>query len=267
MIEFGIAGKPSVSKNLQQGMAYLNKIGLEALELQFGRGMRIGEDALKKITIAAHDNGIKLSAHAPYYINLNSKNPETVVKSRKWILDTVAIAQKTDSYLVVIHAGVLNDEYPDATTRITQELRPVIEELEDAGSNILLGLETMGRDRSWGLLDEIKELCKMSKLIVPVIDFAHIHARFNGMFKTQQDYEKVLSDYDELGLGSLHAHFTSIEYGPKGEKKHLPVSNQDPPFLPLAKALKKREYPIRLICESPLLEMDALQLKEWYYSV
>lgn len=249
-------------------MAFLNKIDLDALELQFGRGLRLSDEAIERISKAAEDNGIALSAHAPYYINLNSLNPETIEKSKGWILDTVEVAQKTNASIVVVHAGRRGkEEEGDPTAIISKGFKTIMEEMEKKGWDTYIGIETMGKEGTWGTLEEIERVCRISKLFVPVIDFAHIHSLYNGHFKTQRDYEKVLQSYEELDTGFLHCHFTSVEYGPKGEKKHLPVETRDPDFLPLAKALKKKDYRVRLICESPLLEEDALQLKEWYDSV
>jgi deoxyribonuclease-4 len=268
MIEFGIAGKPRASKNLEQGMNYLRQIGLDATELPFGRGMRLGDDAIKRIGAAALDNGIALSAHAPYFVNMNSCNPETIKKSKNWILDTMEVARKVDAYLVVVHAGQRHDgDTEQATQAVKDGLLPVLEGMESKGLDIFLGIETMGKHSTWGTLEEIKEVCGISKRFVPVVDFAHVHALHNGLFKKQRDYESYLASYEELDLGFLHCHFTGIEYDEKGEKKHLPVESRDPDFLPLARALKKKDYRVRLICESPLLEEDALQLKEWYDSV
>jgi deoxyribonuclease-4 len=268
MIEFGIAGKPRASKNLEKGMGHLRKLGLDATELPFGRGMRLSEDAIKRIGKAAQDNGIALSAHAPYFVNMNSRNPETIEKSKNWILDTMEVARKVDASIVVVHAGQrLEGDSGEATQAVKGGLLPVLEAMESRGLDIFLGIETMGKLSTWGTLEEIKDVCSLSKLFVPVVDFAHVHALHNGLFKKQRDYDNYLKSYEELDIGFLHCHFTGIEYDEKGEKKHLPVDSRDPDFLPLAKVLKKKDYRIRLICESPLLEEDALQLKEWYGSV
>ena len=268
MLKFGIAGKPSTSKNLEQGMTLLNKLELDACELQFGRGIMLGDKAIEKITKSAEDNGISLSCHAPYYINLNSENPETVERSRKWLMETLDVAMRTNSKMIVAHAGRVDPNDPDAATQaILDGLVPVLELMDEKGCDIPLGLETMGKPRSWGRLEEVKEVCRTSQHLAPVIDFAHIHALYNGLFKTQRDYEKVLSSYEETGMDFLHCHFTCVEYSEKGEKKHLPVDARDPDFIPLAMAFKKKGYNITMICESPLLEKDALQLKEWYESV
>jgi endonuclease IV len=44
----------------------------------------------------------------------------------------------------------------------------------------------------------------------------------------------------------------------------LPVSSGSPPFVPLAEAWKEQGWEGRLICESPLIEKDALVLQKEY---
>ena len=53
----------------------------------------------------------------------------------------------------------------------------------------------------------------------------------------------------------FHAHFSGIEYGPKGERKHLKTTKKF--FEPLAAALIKTRRDITLICESPQPYKDA----------
>ena len=264
MISFGIAGKPACSKNLEAGMSQLRKMGLDALEVQFGRGIMLKKDAMRRIAAAARDNGIRLSCHAPYYINFNSLKPETRERSSDWLRDTCAAAGELGADIIVVHAGRTGDNRADASEAIRSGIGDALERLKDIDWNGHIGIETMGKASAWGELEEIKELCALSKRLVPVIDFAHIHALYGGCYNHAKDYEATLSSYEELDKASLHAHFTCIEYDAKGEKKHLPVSALDPDFHPLAKVLKKRKYPIRIICESPMLEQDAAILKQWY---
>ena len=50
--------------------AWLAAKGLTAFEYQCGRGVRCGEETALKIGAAARANGIQMSIHAPYFINL-----------------------------------------------------------------------------------------------------------------------------------------------------------------------------------------------------
>lgn len=245
-------------------MSHLRKIGLDALEVQFGRGIMLGNEAMRRIADAARDNGIKLSCHAPYYINFNSVKMETRERSSDWLIDTCTAARELGADIIIVHAGRSGSSRVEASEAIRSGIDGAIDRLKAIGWTGHIGIETMGKASAWGELEDIKALCSMSRRLVPVIDFAHIHALYNGCYKKAKDYEATLLSYEEMDKGFLHAHFTCIEHDEKGEKRHLPVSALDPDFHPLAKVLKKRQYPIRIICESPMREKDAIILKQWY---
>ena len=65
-------------------------------------------------------------------------------------------------------------------------------------------------------------------------------------------------------LDDLHIHLAGISYSEKGEKHHLPFLESDFNFIECLKALKDYKVKGCIICESPLLEKDALLLKETY---
>ena len=83
------------------------------------------------------------------------------------------------------------------------------------------------------------------------VDFAHLLARHQGVV----DYEALMPTLP----GSLHAHFSGIEYTAKGEKKHLRLSPED--FRPLLKALRRHRKQATIICESPAPYDDAVLMK------
>jgi deoxyribonuclease-4 len=77
-------------------------------------------------------------------------------------------------------------------------------------------------------------------------------------------YQKALG---KKALKRLHIHLSGIEYGPKGEKNHLPVAESDLKLNALFKALKDFECSGRILCESPIMEEDALNLKKAWMKV
>ena len=66
--------------------AWLRERGLGCYEYQCGRGVHLGEDTARAIGSAAADNGIRMSLHAPYFINLSGGAPERVEKNLDYIL-------------------------------------------------------------------------------------------------------------------------------------------------------------------------------------
>ena len=62
----------------------------------------------------------------------------------------------------------------------------------------------------------------------------------------------------------MHIHLSGIQYGAKGEKKHLNLEEADLQYVELLRALKDYHVKGLVICESPNLEGDALLLQETY---
>src|SRR5699024_5199834 len=65
---------------------WLHEMGLTAYEYQCGRGVNIGEDTARKIGAQAALYDIALSLHAPYYINLSSREDERIEKNIGYVL-------------------------------------------------------------------------------------------------------------------------------------------------------------------------------------
>jgi deoxyribonuclease-4 len=84
------------------------------------------------------------------------------------------------------------------------------------------------------------------------VDFSHLYARQQGDI----DYDRIL---DKLPK-KFHAHFSGIEYGDKGERKHIRTTEEF--FKPLAKELVGRDLDITIINESPEPYEDAAMMKK-----
>jgi deoxyribonuclease-4 len=127
----------------------------------------------------------------------------------------------------------------------------------------MLGPEITGRVKQYGSLEEIISLSKNVERCLPVVDWCHLHARTNGNLKTVNDFTDVISKLqDELDVKEFHMHFSGVEYSKNNERRHLPLSSNQPNHQLLAQALIETEINTTLICESPLLEKDALNFKK-----
>jgi deoxyribonuclease-4 len=82
-IKFGPAGLGPVESAVQTLREY-SELGLTACEISFTYGVYIhNEKDFKEIRDAAKTFGIQLSIHAPYWINLNSKDKTKIEQSKK----------------------------------------------------------------------------------------------------------------------------------------------------------------------------------------
>ncbi len=255
---------------------WLKAKGLNAYEYQCGNGVRCGEKTAEKIRSSAKENGISMSVHSPYYINLATAEDEKRKSSIGYIMQTLDLAKKFDGNRIVVHSGAmckLTREAALENAKLT--LKEAVAEMKNAGLyGIHLCIETMGKINQLGDLDEVMELCLVDDSFLPCIDFGHLNARTFGSIKTKADYAKILDTmenklgYDRASV--FHSHFSKIEYTPKGgEKKHLTFEDTifGPDFAPLGELLYERGWTPTIICESAGTQAeDALQMKKMYLS-
>ncbi|MFH1248609.1 MAG: TIM barrel protein [archaeon] len=268
-LRLGTAGLPLAckGKTLAEGIGYTSSIGLNAFEVEFGRGVRGEKEEWKKARIAAQKNDILLSCHAPYWINCCSPIKEKRELSCRNLLETAKAAEILGAYIIVFHPGYFQKQtYESALGNCLRVLNEVEEKMKKQKLNCFLGAETTGKPSAFGSLQDNIKLSKEIKNLRPVIDFAHLHARTNGGIKTEQDYQEIFNSIEsELGkeyLNPLHCHFTEIQYSIKGEIRHLPLgSNNSPDMNMLARVISNNKYNLTMISESPLIEKDALKMK------
>ncbi len=271
-LRIGPAGIPHAAKkkSTEEGIRTVAQLGLDAMEIEFVRGVKMGEAAAERVRKVAEELGVSLSVHAPYFINLNSKEKDKVEASIKRVLDSAKIGNIAGAKGVVVHLGYYGDDAPEVVfKRMKEALEKIVEQLQKESNPITINPETMGKPSQFGSLEEVVELAKQIPQVVPCVDFAHLHARLGGKFNTYQEFVEALELLErELGkevLSFLHIHVSGIEYGEKGEKEHLNLRESDFNYKDFVKALKDKGVKGQLIVESPNLEEDALFLKELIY--
>lgn len=268
---FGTAGVPISSKDRSSegGVRRIRELNLDALELEFVQGVRMGEEKAKKVGMVAKEDEVALSCHAPYYINLNSREPEKISASRDRILQTSRISQILGVKSVIFHPAFNHSDPSEVVLeRVIRELSLVRETLDAEGNAIILRPETTGKGTQFGDLEETIQIAKEVPGVLPCIDFGHLHARTNGRYNTYDEFCEIL-DVTAESLGdrwvkNVHFHISGIEYGLKGEKRHLVLQESDLRYQELLKACHSFGVEGLAICESPNLENDALILQQTY---
>ena len=270
---FGTAGIPLSVKggSTESGIRRVDELGLGCMELEFVRGVKMGEDTALTIGELSREREIALSAHAPYYINLNAHESEKVNASIARLLHAARIAHLCGARIVVFHAAYYLNDLPDKVyAMVKRQLQEIVSELESDGNSVLIRPETTGKVSQFGTLDELLQLSSEVTGVAPCIDFAHLHAR-TGKFNSYLEFSTILEQIeDKLGrvaLDNMHIHASGIAYGKKGEIKHLNMRESDFNYTDLLRALKDYKVKGLLICESPNLEEDALLLQETYRSL
>ncbi len=271
---FGTVGSPK-STPLKPGgsvgaVAQIANLDLNALELGWVQSVRVSQETCAAIKSTGQENDVAISVHAPYFINLNADNEEWP-KSRKRLMDAAYYGFLAGATDIIFHPGsYFGKPASEVLVGVLERLQGCISELKGQDINVCLRPETMGKSAMLGSLEDTLAMSKIEG-VLPCLDFAHLHARpGDGTVNSFTEWSNILTKYaSELGkasLKALHIHLSGIEYGPKGEKNHLPIQESDFDLVGLFKALAQFQCAGRIVCESPILEEDAAYLKEsWQY--
>ena len=267
---FGTGGAPHSSKTQStiDGIRRIAELRLGCMEIEFVQGVRMGEAAARLVAETAAREGVKLSAHGPYFINLNAREPEKITASQGRILQTARIAAICGAESIIFHAAYYLGDPPEKTySAVKKYLGEVMSQLKRENNRVWVRLEVMGKPSQFGTIDEVLRLCTELEGVGIGMDFAHWHAR-SGRANSYPEFTSVLQQIGQrLGgqaLNNMHIHVSGIAYGEKGERKHLNLPESDFKYAELLKAFK--DYGVKgiVICESPNLEEDALLLQGTY---
>ncbi|RLI98358.1 MAG: endonuclease IV [Candidatus Aenigmatarchaeota archaeon] len=257
-IRLGPAGSGGYSSGTLDGVSKLPELGLNALEVEFVRGVAMGNDLAKKVGEEAKKQDVMLSVHAPYYINLASKEPEKIEQSKKRILDSCERMHYMGGGPVVFHPSYFGGMDKNHVFEITKEaINDMLAAIKEKKWNCQLAPETTGKHSALGSLEETIMLSNETGCSM-CIDFAHLFARNSG----QLDYGKVLDKVEPLGLKHLHTHFSGINYTEKGERNHITIAHGSPRFKPLAEEILGRGLDITIISESPVTWQDSMKMRK-----
>jgi deoxyribonuclease IV len=268
---FGTVGSPTGTPKKPGGsvgaIEFSKSIGLEALELGWVQSVRVTEATCAAIKQCGSDRGVSLSVHAPYFINLNALADEWP-KSRKRLMDAAHYGNLAGATDIIFHPGsYFGNDRVEVLKLAIPRLQGCVDELRKAGNPVTLRPETMGKSAMLGSFEDTLEMSRLVEGVLPCMDFAHLHARpGDGTMNTYEEWSTVLKAYQKaLGkkaLKKLHIHLSGIEYGPKGEKHHLELAKADLNLKALFQALQDFGCAGRILCESPIMEEDALNMKK-----
>ena len=253
-VKLGPAG--SSGHGTLEGIRFAKENGLQAMEVEFVRGVRMKNELAKEAGNLAKELGIRLSIHAPYYINLASEDMQKRKDSIGRIIESCERGHHLGAADIVFHASYYGKYEKDDVFGIVKEAITVMQDMiRENGWKVRLAPETTGKNSQWGDLGEVLRMVRETGCSM-CIDFAHLYARNRGVI----DYGKVLDKIETVKPGHIHCHFSNIEFTLKGERRHLNLDGK-PPFKPLAEELVKRRLDATIICESPVTWEDSLRMK------
>jgi deoxyribonuclease-4 len=245
---------------------HIRTLGLSALELGWVQSVRVKPETCANIQAAAVEEDVAISVHAPYFINLNADDEEWP-KSRQRLMDSAHFGYLAGATDIIFHPGSYFGQPPETVLpQAIQRLQGCVAELRAKGNPVTLRPETMGKSAMLGSLEDCLAMSAVVEGVAPCLDFAHLHARAgDGSVNSYPEWLAILDRYAEIlgtgALSSLHIHLSGIDYSAKGEKEHLKLLDSDLDIDGLFQALHARNCGGRILCESPVLEEDALLLK------
>lgn len=210
----------------------------------------------------ARELDIELTLHTPYYMDLADADG-LARRSVQSVIWGGLLAEAMRARMVITHLGMFGELEPkEALSRITKNLRLIRDTYKRSKVRAKLGVEASGRQEVVGSLDEILTLVKNAKGVLPVLNFAHVHARGHGQFKRPEDFQEVLAKFAKTTEDShLHTHFSGVEHADGNELRYTPIKKGDLRFEPLAECLLDGDFDLTIVSSSPLLEHDAMYMK------
>lgn len=271
-LNFITAGMPLRTGKASYPKAFevLKEMNLDGMELEFVHGVRMNDanrDFVKEMS-----KDFVITAHGPFYINLNSQEEEKIDASLQRIIDTAYVAKQAGAFSITYHAAFyMGKDKETVYNQVKTQTRRILDVLETENIDVWIRPETTGKATQWGDLDEIIKLSKEFEQVLPCVDFSHLHARSAGEYNTYDEFSKILekmgTEIGEYALENFHGHLAGIEYTAKGEKQHLNLENSDMNYKDLMKAMKEFNVKGALVCESPNIEDDCKLLKDYYLSL
>ncbi len=268
---FGTAGIPLSTKprNTLEGVKQVRVLGLDAMELEFVQSVNVSEVLAPQVKKVAQENKVILTSHGQYFVNLAAIEPVKVQAS----LDRMFLASKTlhacGGWSITWHMAFYLGRPPDVVHEIVKKnLKELMKKLDDSGIDLWIRPETTGKGTQWGDLLECIKLSQEFENVLPCIDFAHLHARYNGKNNSTEEWRTMLALTEkELGrraLDNMHIQVSGVNYSEKGERNHLNLDESDLKWKDLVNVWKEFKLKGVVIAESPSIEGDSLLLqKEW----
>ncbi|HXZ30099.1 MAG TPA: TIM barrel protein [Dehalococcoidia bacterium] len=268
---FGTGGVPlsAESRSTEAGIERIAELGLGCMEVEFVQGVKMSPQVAVSVGELAARKNVALTAHGPYFVNLNAVEPQKVHMSKERIFQTARIAALFGARSITFHAAFYLKNTPAETyAAVKKRLQEVVNTLRKEGNKVTISPEVTGKSSQFGTLEELLQLSSEIEGVLPCIDFSHWHAR-TGKANSYQEFLDALDQIERKlgrqGLDNMHIHLSGIAYSKKGEIKHLMLPDSDLHYAELLKALKERQAKGVIICESvPYLENDALLLQQTY---
>lgn len=256
-----------------EGVKALPRLGLDAMELEFVQGVYLKTpEKAREVKDARDAHNVRLTVHAPYTINLNSRSADTMKGSIERLYQACRMGGLAGAESVAVHAAFRHDQTSkEIATKIKNACEEIYSKLHDEKISIKIAPEYAGKLIQWGSLEEVMEIAQ-EKNISWCMDFGHYHATHNGNLTNKGEFDKVLvqiEKFDSSYLKDMHIQCCGITFSEKGEKYHTSFDSQESTLNWKAMVESFKEFNVKGVCitECPGQEKDTLLLKKYYESL
>ena len=147
-LNFLTAGIPlrAGNKGYEAGFKILDEMNLDGLELEFVRGVRISDKSRDAVSAATK----VITAHAPFYVNLNAREEDKLEASVQRIIETAQVANELGGFSITFHAGYyLGQDAELVYSNINSKIKEITDELAKVNNKIWIRPETTGKSTQW----------------------------------------------------------------------------------------------------------------------
>lgn len=212
---------------------------------------------------------IELSMHTPNYMDLGG-DEELAMSCMDNIRRAAKIMNAMDGDMVVTTLGLYQEgqDRDEVDDNIYANLKELARWWKDMDIKPRLGIEMTGHEDVFGSKDQVLELCKKIKGLVPVINFHHYHSRTDGSLLETDNFIDLIEEVEPYyKKGNIHMEFSGVEYADGNEKLLTAIKKGSLKFEPLSEALMEINPQCTIISPGPLLEHDAVYMKIIYERV
>jgi deoxyribonuclease-4 len=267
-IRFGPSGLPDLG-GMRQSLSAINEMGFDACEFDFVRDFWLD----KKTAYRAHERiaelDISVRAHAPFYGVLSQADPKKIKMAVAMMHHTANLIHLMGGDGITVHPGFyMGRSREDVMSAVEERSGELEERLRKNGlDDVIVGVENMGnRNEFGGCIEDILDICELSRIIFPIIDWGHVNATCNGCLIGAEDFADLLNTLvDRLGREGLEKtrhQFSQVEFSDGVEKRHIGYDEGDVKLECLLEALSGFELEEAIIIsESPTMRDHTIMLK------
>jgi len=209
---------------------------------------------LLKIKTIASKYNIELSIH-------NNALPEEPMIDNAFKI-YCNIANVMDAKSLIIHPTFYSRMPHSQALRLSvYKINEIVNEMRIRSK---IGIETTGKVDDLGSVEDVLDMVKRTTRTEPVLNWAHIHGRDEGVLTHETDFRKIIdkirAEIGQQWLADAYFIFSGISYDRSGAKQHKPIVRSDMRLEHLIKCVQSLNIKGTLIFETPNRENDIVDI-------